>query len=380
MQDIYMKLFNKLLVLRKKLDLYNINYDSSYIDSLTINQTISSNTVNNLYIIFQKWKKLLINTKNNKNNIIDNSLSLYNNIKNIQYLRPKNKNIYITEKHGITYIFPLLLMKYGFFGSSENFINKALYSYVAKKVINKANKKFKNNKECKKKIEKFINEHNFTLEQKNEIKNKDLIITNYTNLNDFFIRDINMNYRNNIMKNNILYSPADCRCRFIKCINNIKINIKGLDVSLKEIGFDNMIRCNYIMLCRLIPSDYHKFHSPITGKIIKITNIKSNINFSVNEMVLPEFNPYTLNTRRIIQIETLYKNIIEICFVGATFISDIKLLPKIGSIIQAGEIIGWFKFGSCIILKLNNIQLNEIEIGNEYYAQVKDNIGIVNQF
>lgn len=291
----------------------------------------------------------------------------------------KLDNSHIIEKHNFSYIFPIMLMKYGFFGSSSNYFNKKLYSFMAKRIYRKANKVFKSDMDCSQKISKFINSNNFSEEQINEIKNKEFTVANYPTLNHFFTREINMDLRNKITnkKKLGLYMPASSRCKFIKIDSNKQFNIKGKDIILKDIGFTNN-DCSIIMINRLIPSDYHRYHAPASGKIIDIKEIVSDINISVNDYVIPEFNPYTLNSRKIVSILLVNNDILEICFIGATFVADIIINKKINDYVDAGTEIGYFKLGSCIITKLNNVKISrKIKYDTEYYVHVKDKFGLI---
>lgn len=295
------------------------------------------------------------------------------------YKTNKSKKLYkldgshIIEEHGLTYIVPVLMMKLGLF---DNSIIKSLYSVVAKEIYDKSNKKFKTNEECKDAILDFIKSHKFNQNQIEEIKYKTFNINTYPTINSFFIREIDMSLRptiNNKYKVN-LYSPADCRMKIIKANNTF--NVKGKVIKLDDIGFDTRLPCSTIMICRLAPCDYHRFHSPVYGKIIDIKEIKSDINISVNDMVMPEFNPYCINSRKIIKILLKTKQILEMAIIGATFVGDIIINKMIGNVLYAGDELGYFKLGSCIILKLNNIKLDErLSDNNEYYINVKEHLG-----
>lgn len=281
---------------------------------------------------------------------------------------------YIIETHNLTYMLSIILMKLGLFGFTPNYINIAIYSYIANQINKKANMVFINDMICKTKILQFIDENNFSLEQINEIKYTDYTTKIYPTMNHFFAREIKLELRNNIFDKYNFYSPADARTKFLKTIDTM-FEIKGKYIKLNEIGFNYYSSNDIIMISRLIPSDYHRYHSPVTGIIKNIIEITSEINTSVNCMVIPEFNPYTLNSRKIITIELYNMKTIEICFIAATFVGDIILHNKIGDYVKAGDELGYFKLGSCIVTKLHDIQLIDILYNNEYYIQVGDKLG-----
>lgn len=309
------------------------------------------------------------------NNIVKN---LLNNtpIKNITYREIKlpNGDIKI-EKHNNMYTFVLLLMKNGVFGKKATPLSINVYKQLTKIVNYKSNRLFKDDNECNKVLTKFMNDNFFTKEDIDLILHKDLIIKNYPTFNSFFIREIDMSKRPMKYNKNLLniYSPADCRARFLT--SNKSFTVKGNKFHLKDIGFQYNLK--HIILCRLIPLDYHHFHAPVSGKIINIKSYHSEFNVSVNEAVIPEFNPYGINARKIITIETKDKHIVEMAIIAATFVDDIVLDVKEGDYIKAGKDIGHFNYGSCVILNLD-VKLDKIFRLNEkdeMYLKVREHLG-----
>lgn len=302
----------------------------------------------------------------------------------------KKENSYITinkqdgtmmlEKHSYIYYISVFLMKLGIFGNPPTTVSIYFYNLLSNHIHKQSNKIFKDDNECKKTITKFMKQKNFTKQDINDIIKQELIIKNYPTFNSFFIREINMNNRPiiNINKKNI-YSPADCRARFLS--SDKSFEIKGRKIKLEEIGFKYTNYKN-IILCRLIPLDYHRFHSPVSGKIVNIRDFNSTFNVSVNELVIPEYNPFGINARKIVEIQIDYKDknkhTIEMAIIGATFVDDIVFHKKIGDKLKAGEELGWFNYGSCIIINLNNYKLNKpfvINDTNEMYLQVRNFLG-----
>lgn len=296
-------------------------------------------------------------------------------IRNIMYKKIKMQNsTIIVEQNSFSYALLVYLIKIGFFGKEKNKNSVLLYKLTEKILYNKSNEKYKNNEECANLLKKFMNNNYFTDYQKNIILKKDLTLDNYPCFNSFFTREIDLSLFP-IPKNdgNGIYSPAECRARFLT--SDKSFEVKHREIMLEEIGFNyNM---NYIILCRLALTDCHRFYAPVTGKITKIYSYTSNLNISVNEALIPEFNPYGLNSRKIITIDNKY-GIIEMAVIGATFVDDIVLNINIGDEMIAGQEIGLFNYGSCIIINLNNMILKNIfKINDEYeiYLQVRNKLG-----
>ncbi len=96
-----------------------------------------------------------------------------------------------------------------------------------------------------------------------------------------------------------------------------------------------------MLIARLAPQDYHRWHSPVSGKITRNTPI-AGAYYSVNPLAINEnVNVFTDNKREIVEIETqLYGKVILIA-VGATMVGSITMLKGPGDHIKKG----YFSFG-----------------------------------
>lgn len=102
---------------------------------------------------------------------------------------------------------------------------------------------------------------------------------------------------------NRLVSGADCRLMAFGCVNEAtRIWIKGREFSVARLlggaYADQAEKYNGGALCifRLAPQDYHRFHSPVDGKIGKMTYISGEyytVNVSVTLMVNQTKWPFT---------------------------------------------------------------------------------------
>ena len=102
---------------------------------------------------------------------------------------------------------------------------------------------------------------------------------------------------------NRLVSGADCRLMAFETVNEAtRIWIKGREFSvarlLGEVYAEHADKYNGGALCifRLAPQDYHRFHSPVDGKIGKMTYISGEY-YTVNVGVT-RFTPSRRNERR----------------------------------------------------------------------------------
>lgn len=75
--------------------------------------------------------------------------------------------------------------------------------------------------------------------------------------------------KNIYIEKEIAVSPADCRLHVFTSVSEAtRLWIKGKKFSLKELiqddSYAQMFEGGSIVICRLAPQDYHRFHSPGT--------------------------------------------------------------------------------------------------------------------
>jgi phosphatidylserine decarboxylase len=133
----------------------------------------------------------------------------------------------------------------------------------------------------KRQIEPFVKKFNVNL---NESEKSD-----FANFNDFFIRRLKPDAR--AISKDLVVAPADGRYFVFESISlDQEIFVKGEKLSLpKLLGEDEKTASRYVggslLLARLAPPDYHRFHSPvdcIPGPAKKIGGYL----FSVNPIAL----------------------------------------------------------------------------------------------
>ncbi|KAA1115026.1 hypothetical protein PGT21_029757 [Puccinia graminis f. sp. tritici] len=110
---------------------------------------------------------------------------------------------------------------------------------------------------------------------------------------------------------------------------------------------------------RLAPQDYHRFHSPIDGKIIDVEYIEGQY-YTVNPMAIRScIDVYGENVRVVVCIETEKFNKVYCVFVGAMMVGSINMSIKLGDHVRKGQDIGYFAFGGSTILTI--IESDKIE-------------------
>ena len=149
----------------------------------------------------------------------------------------------------------------------------------------------------------------------------------YPSIGEFFIRRLKAGLRP--IANNWAVHPADSKitqCSVIK--NNSLIQAKGITYTLKDFTQDSEAEKKwsegYFLTYYLCPTDYHRVHSPVAGKIISVRHIAGNL-WPVNEWSTTEIKDlFTVNERILVEIETEL-GIVGVVFVGATNVGHIVL-------------------------------------------------------
>lgn len=219
----------------------------------------------------------------------------------------------------------------------------------------------------------------------------------YETINDFFIRKLRpeltpyLNVRKN--KDKLLMSSmADCR---LICFQNVKdakrVWIKGNKFSMINfLGKDlnEKYKNGSIIINRLAPVDYHRYHCPVDLKVKRIIDIKSFYElgslpvtkFAVNSL---NANPFTVNTRVVIECENLHtKDDFLIILIGATGINSIVHKFNAGRRYKKFQDVGCFEIGgstTVVVTQKDKILLDKDIVahslkGKETYIRVGEPI------
>jgi len=166
-------------------------------------------------------------------------------------------------------------------------------------------------------------------------------LTKYKSKNDFFIRTkLGLPPINSELTNKNIVSAADAYCTIYESEETSKKYwIKGTKFTIKTLLYgtsdtndtDNFINKNpkYVTIMRLAPKHYHRFHSPVTGKIVSIYQL-GNSYYSVQPSIINSgINVYTENKRCVVTIEYNGNKILKMIIVGATCVGSIDFNKKL---------------------------------------------------
>jgi phosphatidylserine decarboxylase len=233
-----------------------------------------------------------------------------------------------------------------------------LEAVVKKRIFSSIYGKLLDSKFSKKKITPFVEE--FSINQEESIDKLD----EFKSFNEFFFRKLKKEARPIQMEDNVLISPGDGKIMAYKNINkDALVQIKGFTYSLKELINDAALSNKYnrgsMVVLRLSPTDYHRFHFMDSGLCEKAVRIKGYY-YSVNPIALSKVTKLFCQNKR--QYSIFHsKNFKDVLYVevGATCVGSIidTYLPD--SPVERGDEKGYFKFGgSTVILFFQNNTIN----------------------
>jgi len=213
-------------------------------------------------------------------------------------------------------------------------------------------------------------------------------------MNDFFTRALKPGVRP-INASADIVSPADCRLSIFPYVSDAThIWIKGSTFSISTLLQNEALEEEFsggsIVISRLAPQDYHRYHHPIDGNITGpavFFNTSNYTYYTVNpKLVNTAVDVYTENVRayHVINSDKLGKMIY--IAVGATCVGSIIYFndTNITLPVSKGDLHGEFKFGGSTLLLLfqygkvkydNDLLLNSAN-ALETYVQMGDRIGI----
>ncbi len=181
-------------------------------------------------------------------------------------------------------------------------------------------------------------------------------ISHFKSFNDFFIRRLKPEARPFAKELDRAVMPADGRYYFYQNVDLAKgFIIKDQKFSLETLLQDKEQAALYaegsMVLIRLCPSDYHRFHFPCDG-VPGHSRLINGWLYSVNPIAIQKnLNIFTQNKRMICKIETPSFGTILYVEVGATCVGSIQQTYTPHQKYAKGDEKGYFEFGgSCLIL------------------------------
>ncbi|MBA3721580.1 MAG: phosphatidylserine decarboxylase [Parachlamydiaceae bacterium] len=196
-------------------------------------------------------------------------------------------------------------------------------------------------------------------------------ISSFRTFNDFFIRKLKPDARPIVPGEKIAVMPADARYYFFQNIDkNDGFVVKGERLNLVELLEDELLAERYmggsIVLARLCPSDYHRFHFPcecIPGQ----TRFINGWLYSVNPVAIKkDIAIFTKNKRTVCELETKEFGKVLYLEIGATNVGSIHETYTPFTPQQKGAEKGYFEFGASSLILL--FQKDSIQFDSDLIA------------
>ncbi|MEM9671565.1 MAG: archaetidylserine decarboxylase [Bacteroidota bacterium] len=188
-------------------------------------------------------------------------------------------------------------------------------------------------------------------------------ISEFTSFNDFFYRELKPEVR---PIGEGLVSPGDGRLIAFENVAELdNFFVKGKKFTLPEFLDDEQLAREYenasLLILRLAPNDYHRFHFPYDGVPAEAITIKGSY-YSVSPLaVANNFSKvFSENKREYCTLKTGDKGDVLLAPVGATMVGSIIETYTPDQPVKKGDEMGYFAFGGSSILML--IDQDELKI------------------
>jgi phosphatidylserine decarboxylase len=185
-------------------------------------------------------------------------------------------------------------------------------------------------------------------------------LSSFRCFNDFFYRHIRLDEYRPLASpgdESVAVSPADCRLNVFSSVEEAtRLWIKGVNFNLKSLlrddGLAEYFDGGSLVIARLAPQDYHRFHSPVQGTITLNYHIPGTY-YTVNPMaVRQKVDVYTENARTVTVIDSPQFGRVAFVSVGAMMVGSIRLSQEVGDEVERMSEIGYFAFGGSTIVLL----------------------------
>jgi phosphatidylserine decarboxylase len=247
-----------------------------------------------------------------------------------------------------------------------------LWALAKRKLVSSIYGKMMDRTSSAKKIQPFIEDFDIDMSGAQEQE--------FRNFNDFFTRKLKDNARPIDTSFNVVVSPADGKILAYANISNSDFIIKGFRFDVSTFLDNPVLAQKYregaLLIIRLAPVDYHRFHFPVSGNLTPDTKIEGDY-YSVNPFALrKKAEILCLNKREYTVLSNSLFGDVIMAEVGATMVGSIVQTYK-GSSVRKGEEKGFFKFGGSTVVLLfekSKIYIDQdilINTANGYETAVK---------
>lgn len=183
-------------------------------------------------------------------------------------------------------------------------------------------------------------------------------LEHFKTFNEFFIRELRPGARPIAYteRDDVAVCAADSRLMAFKSVDDsLRFWIKGRKFSIQGLLGKDVCTSAFIdgalVIFRLAPQDYHRFHFPVSGTIEKFINIPGCL-YTVNPIAVNSkyCNVFTENKRVVSIISTAKFGKVAFVAIGATMVGSIAFSKKEGDHVKKGDEFGYFSFGGSTVI------------------------------
>lgn len=214
-------------------------------------------------------------------------------------------------------------------------------------------------------------------------------LDDYGSFNEFFYRRLKPGARPVAEGEAVAVFPADGRHLAIQDVSAadtfyIKSRRFNLEAFLGSRELANEFEEGALLISRLCPVDYHRFHFPVTGKPEATQMLDGSLR-SVSPLALRrKLSILWENRRALTTIDSKVFEKVLMIEIGATCVGAIHQTYKPGDPMQKGAEKGYFSFGgSCVAtvykkgrIRFDDDLLEQTASGREVYARMGDRCGV----
>lgn len=180
-------------------------------------------------------------------------------------------------------------------------------------------------------------------------------ISEFESFNDFFYRELKPGVRE---IGSGLVSPGDGKILAFEKVSEVNtFYVKGRKFTLKDFLEDDELAEDYkdasMVILRLAPDDYHRYHFPYAG-IPSASKDIDGVYYSVSPISLEDnfTEVFCENKKQICKLKTEDKGEILILPVGATMVGSLNSTYQTNELVERGEEMGYFAFGGSTVVLL----------------------------
>lgn len=183
-------------------------------------------------------------------------------------------------------------------------------------------------------------------------------LAEYRSLNEFFTRRLKPGLRPLHADPSALLSPVDAVITGLGRIEDgTLLNVKGQDYALEELLNRSPRTLNYrngyYFVLYLSPTDYHRIHAPVSGRIVEKEHVPGKV-YPVNEFGLRHMTRVLSRNERLITYIAHAAGEVAVVKVGALNVSSIRYAEPLPDRLERGGDLAYFEFGSTVVLLTEN--------------------------